>query len=259
MNQDLIRELKWPVAVTLAVLIFGTAGYFGLNNGESDSMSVAVNPLDAQAFEFVKLKATYSPEGFVKLFAYTPKVPYKSSVGASSPVDGGVIIGAMEANMMIEENMFSTSGDRLQDLFGLNTTVAGILAETGGLADDLHFVSSADFEKVNGDERAFIRMKDGAPKLFYTLKENETASFTISLEKGSMDDYNEYEVAGRKYYPVIVGYEEAQMMIEEKLFSNPGDAISNFFGKDIVIVGVASQTNTSLDMMHITTLTAQDI
>lgn len=51
---------------------------------------------------------------------------------------------------------------------------------------------------------------------------------------------------------VIIGFSEAEMMRQEKLFKHVGDEINNFFGLDKVkVVGVLKKTGTELDNYHI--------
>lgn len=57
-------------------------------------------------------------------------------------------------------------------------------------------------------------------------------------------------VSGKTFIPVYVGYDEARMMQNEKLFDRIGDTIAGLFGNDIVIAGLPKKTFTSLDMMH---------
>jgi hypothetical protein len=50
----------------------------------------------------------------------------------------------------------------------------------------------------------------------------------------------------------VIGYEEAKMMKEEKLFTKVGDEIENFFGLPKVrVVGILAKTNTAIDNYHI--------
>jgi len=53
-----------------------------------------------------------------------------------------IYIGADEAKAMIEEKLFKTAGDRLDNLFGNSVIIAGILPSTGTVLDRFHFVSS---------------------------------------------------------------------------------------------------------------------
>jgi Cu+-exporting ATPase len=57
-----------------------------------------------------------------------------------------IYIGSKEASMMKEEKLFSKAGDRIENLFGRNVIIVGILPETKTMLDDMHFVTSTFFE-----------------------------------------------------------------------------------------------------------------
>ena len=51
---------------------------------------------------------------------------------------------------------------------------------------------------------------------------------------------------------MIIGFKEAQMMKNERLFKKVGDSLTNFFGlPSVKIVGIIAPTNTFLDEVHI--------
>jgi len=51
---------------------------------------------------------------------------------------------------------------------------------------------------------------------------------------------------------MIVGYDEAQMMKEEKLIQGAGDILPNFFGiREMKVIGILAKTGTELDMYHL--------
>lgn len=54
----------------------------------------------------------------------------------------------------------------------------------------------------------------------------------------------------KKYLPVYIGFSEAKMMADAKLFTKAGDTIENFFGNNVMIAGILPETKTSLDIMH---------
>jgi hypothetical protein len=96
-------------------------------------------------------------------------------------------------------------------------------------------------------ERLFIMTSpEGHIKFFY-----ESAVPIGEPREGSADGYRTQDIDGVTYQPVLIGSAEAAMMREEKLFSQPGDTISGFFGQDVIVVGVLEETGTSLDMMHV--------
>jgi hypothetical protein len=50
---------------------------------------------------------------------------------------------------------------------------------------------------------------------------------------------------------IIIGYDEAMMMIKENLIKGPGDVLSNFFGlPSVKIVGIIEPTGTLIDSYH---------
>lgn len=76
-------------------------------------------------------------------------------------------------------------------------------------------------------------------KLFATASPNALAK--LSASKGvSIPEGN----------GLVVGYDEAKMMTDEKLFSKPGDSINGLFGIDVTIGGVLAKTGDKVDMMH---------
>jgi hypothetical protein len=56
-----------------------------------------------------------------------------------------IYIGSSEAKMMIEKKLITKAGDTIDNLFGNDVIVAGILPETGTTLDMMHFVG-AGFE-----------------------------------------------------------------------------------------------------------------
>jgi hypothetical protein len=58
-----------------------------------------------------------------------------------------IIIGAKEAKMMQEEKLFSKVGDTIDDFFGRDVIIAGILKETNTNYDMMHIVESDFFDE----------------------------------------------------------------------------------------------------------------
>ena len=164
-----------------------------------------------------------------------------------------MVIGSDEARMMIAEKLFQKPGDKLKDLFGIDTTVEGILDSTKTFADDFHFLSKEQFDQLNGDSNTLlVKFKDeNTPKLFYIYNIDNVASLKLELSEGNLNQFYKHKVGNKTYYPIIIGSKEAKMMMDEKLFTKSKVVINNFFGKDVVIVGITKETNTALDMMHI--------
>src|SRR3989344_5878312 len=98
---------------------------------------------------------------------------------------------------------------------------------------------------------------EGIQKLFYYHSVNEPIS--IPLSEGSIEEYQIHSIGGQNYYPLIVGYEEAKIIKQEGLFYNIGDPIKNFFGKNVVIVGIMQRTDGAMDMAYLVPLTKEEL
>ncbi len=250
--QDFINENKGAIAFTLLVLIAGTLAYIAW--GAKDAMGASKVP--PEVFNGIKYKVAYTPEGAIKVFANAKNngIAKLSAVeGNNIPEDGSMIIGSAESDMMREEKLFAKPGDNLKDFFGLEKiAIGGVLAKTGTFVDDLHFLKTVQFDAIKAESgKVFSKLtQEGVPKLFFTLGIGAEVPQNFKLAEGSMGGYIKHDLGGVEAYPLVLGSNEAKMMRGEKLFSKSGDMIRGFFGKNVVIVGVLEETNTSLDMMH---------
>jgi len=257
---DIVKKQKISIIVTAAVMLLVSVYYFVWGN-PFPGMGYIYE--DATAYADMKLKANYK-DGALKVFALAdPAVlaDLGTVEGDAVPRENAVVIGWAEGGMMRREGLFKAPGDTLNGFFGINPVVGGILKRTYGLADDMHFLSESDYERIEGEEdRLFIALKDKkSPKLFFVLVEGEDPPIPLPFAEGSLPDYAVREIRGKPYYPVILGSAEAGMMRSERLFRKPGDTIDGFFGNDIVITGVLKKTNTIIDMAHISPLSPDDI
>jgi hypothetical protein len=110
--------------------------------------------------------------------------------------------------------------------------------------------------------------KEGIQKIFYYYPVNNdnlvnysksSDQNNILLSEGDLKEYQIHVIGGQNYYPLIIGYEEAKIMRKEGLFSNIGDPIKGFFGKNVVLIGVISKTNTILDISYMIPLSAGEL
>lgn len=85
----------------------------------------------------------------------------------------------------------------------------------------------------------------GAVKSFYQVNKNDTVLQSIY----SMD-FTTQTINGKEYQKVYIGWSEAEMMKENNLFKNIGDAVDGFFGKNAVIAGILPKQNNILDDLH---------
>jgi Cu+-exporting ATPase len=85
-------------------------------------------------------------KGFYPITPDTIPEKIKSSMGSFDPITIGnkkylpIYIGSNEAKMMIEKKLITKVGDTIDNLFGNDVIVAGILPETKTILDELHFV-----------------------------------------------------------------------------------------------------------------------
>lgn len=80
--------------------------------------------------------------------------------------------------------------------------------------------------------------EEGVPKIFALAENNELAK------------YKAYGNSIPESDSMVIGNEEAKMMIDEKLFSKPGDNIKGLFGIDTKVEGILDKTGTIMDDMH---------
>ena len=108
------------------------------------------------------------------------------------------------------------------------------------------------------ENRIFIKRDAyNSIKLFYYIRSGEPVD--IQLREGDIDDYKIHTIGGQNYYPLILGYEEAETMRQEGLFNNIGDPIKNFYGKNVVVVGVMKKLDNVFDTIHIIPLNSGEL
>jgi hypothetical protein len=261
------KENRGAFAFALSVMLLGSVGYFALgitdsmaDGGMSGTGGMASGTVDPSVFDGITYKVAFAPDGTPKVFAHAKSnalANLTAAEGARIPDGNSMIVGYLEGEMMEEEKLFEKPGDGLTDFFGIDRIeIGGILTETGTFVDDLHFLSTYDYNNLVGEEgRVYSKMApDGVPKLFYFLDLNETVPTKFVLAEGNMSGYSIHDLGGGEYYPLVLGSAEAEMMREEKLFDEVGDPIRGFFGENVVVVGVLERTNSSFDMMHVVPL-----
>jgi len=250
--REWLNENKGAIAFTLAVMLLGTAAYFAL--GITEGMGPKkVNPV---VFDGIQYKVAFAEDGSIKIFANAKNnalARFDAKEGGSIPEEDSMTIGSAEAGMMKNESLFAKPGDSLTNFFGIDRIyIGGVLKATGSPVDDLHFLGTNNFNKLNAEKgRVYSKLNpESVPKMFYYLGISETPPKKFVLAEGSMSGYEIHDLGGENYYPLIVGANEAKMMRQEHLFSQPGDVIRGFFGRNVVVVGVLKETNSGLDMMH---------
>lgn len=241
---------KTPIIITIVILVLGAIFYFGFEREEGMQEPAAEKEnmdsgkrIDTDIYKDMQIKAAYTEDGILKVFVLAKNnylADYKAMEGNSIPEDNSMVIGYDEAMMMQEEKLFSKPGDTIKGLFGLDIIVEGVLAKTNSPLDDFHFVSASQYDEINGEaEKIFIMLNKGEPKVFYTYIKEERLKF--DLDQGKLKDYSTHNVAGVRYYPVLLGKEEAEGM-------KVGDYVK-ILGENTVIVGIIEETGSALDNM----------
>lgn len=257
---EFFKQNRDAIAFAIAVIVLGTAAYFALSG---TALMTGGKASDAgSVFEGARFKAAFS-DGGMEVYVLAKNnalAKLRAAEGKPIPEPGTIVIGSQDAAMMKKEKEFSAIGDPLEEL-GVNMTVGGVLEKTGTFVDEVHFLSERQFELLNATEgRMFVKFTaEGAPKIFYRLAPGSGLPANLSLAEGSMDYYEVHKIAGREYYPVIIGSSEAKMMREEKLFSKPGDRLEGFFGQDVIVAGVLNASGTPADMVHFIPLEEGDL
>ena len=246
--------------MAVLLLIAGSILYFavGASNNVEAMNALEIATVDATVLNMLKdvqLKAAYTDKGSIDMFALAKNnamAKLTASQGNPIPEVGGMVIGNVEGSMMQKEDEFKNVGDTITD-YGIDFRIDGVLAKTGTFADDFHFLNNEEYNKLKGDSGILlIKFKDAnTPKLFYIYNRDEPSPAKIELIDGNINLFYKQVIGKKRYYPMIIGAKEAKMMQEEKLFTNPGDIITDFFSKDVLIVGIAKETDTGFDMMHI--------
>jgi len=250
-NGEFMSENKQPVLFTALLIGAISVAYFYAGAPGS----VGMNGASTAIYDGMRYKVAYSDED-LELYALAKNnqiSKFMASEGNSIPEENTTVLGSFEGSAMKEEKEISGPGSRLRNLFGINTTVEGILKKTGQPADMLHFLSPTQFAKIAGKEGVvFSRLTaKKEPKMFFVYDTDDKPPFQLKIAEGKIKNFVSYtDENGNKICPLIVGADEAKMMRGEKLFSSVGDRLEGFFGNTVEVVGVLEKTNTSVDMFH---------
>jgi hypothetical protein len=174
--------------------------------------------------------------------------------------------------MTVKKNLTTSDilwGYNLDSFFGKSIRITGILKKTETPADMMHFVSERKFNELPAGQQIEVKLTgERMPKLFYII-DSKRSNWPegIKFASGNRDEFKskvaDQSIAkinigsfslqineNKTYLPLVLGSKEAEMMIEEKIFSKTGDKIENFFGKDVIVAGILEPTDSILDMLH---------
>jgi Cu+-exporting ATPase len=144
---DMIKDVNGVASLKVSGIMQSTGtlvdGWHLVNKNTLAKMTPTTNLQFVAEKEIIK--------GFYTVTADNIPEKIKESIGSFEPVVIGnkkylpIYIGSVEAKMMIENKLINKVGDTINNLFGNDVIVAGILPETKTILDDLHFVSQ-DFQ-----------------------------------------------------------------------------------------------------------------
>lgn len=244
--------------VLFSFLFFEFAKFSSSMATEGKIMNLQINSKSqkyiASLFKTGKSKINFL-EGIPKLFLEVPSLNenlLKINEGSNKLGNNEMIIGYDEAMMMKKENLFKKPGDVIANFFGVSQMkVVGILAPTGTILDSYHLVNKSTFQSItNQGKIQTLISKDGLIKSFYIIDKDIPELIKKQIYK---DSSYPVIIKNTTYLPLYIGADEAKMMINEKLFSKPGDVLSDFFGNNVVVKIILPKTNTSFDQFHFVT------
>jgi hypothetical protein len=161
-----------------------------------------------------------------------------------------MVLGADEASMMREEKLFSKTEDNLENFFGVEKMkIVGILKKTGTDIDNFHIVMPDTFKKITPKADFRAARLENMVKYFYTIN-NEASIPTLFQSNLSAKDFKSFTNNNKTTLPISIGFAEAEIMKEEKLFTDTGEFMENFFGNRVLIQKILPKTNTLLDNFH---------
>lgn len=247
---NLISENKGSIIFTFVFMILILAAYFAFGK------NLQMNNKEGNLFEDARFKVAFDSEGKISAFVnmkHNKLSQLKISDGNPIPEDNSIVIGKQVQINLEKEGKKSKVGDKLSSYFGLNTKIEGILSKREDIIDSLNFVSSNEFEKITGEQnRIFGKTNDEGMNKFFYRSNNKEEIPKINFESGNINEYTTHSINGETYYPIVIGYKEARLMKEERIFSEVGDRIKNFFGRNFIVSGILEESNTTADYLHIT-------
>ncbi len=241
-------KMKTSVLFTVIVILLGSMLYF-LVPGIGNSMMADMGFLEEGEY-----KSFMEPDT-IKIFAYVPNnelAKFRAMEGNSIPEENSIVIGSSEAMMMIENKLIEKPGDEIKGFFGIDVVIEGIIMKTDSIMDEMHFLPKTLFEKIDGERNVFVKVKEH-PDIYYTLRIGEPLNF--KFREGSMNNYKLNLNAYTEYYPVVLGYKEAEIMRKNGDFSGVGDVMKDYYGYNVFIAGILEETGSIVDMMHFIPLT----
>lgn len=110
--------------------------------------------------------------------------------------------------------------------------------------------TAGEVRKVVDGNLTKITTSEGMEKQFYMIGKDAPKEFVSKLPEGG---FNTVYIGGKKHTPIYIGYDEANIMLKEKLFTKEGDTINGFFGNDVIVSAILAKANSEADNYHFVT------
>jgi len=269
-QKSIITEYVKPIVFTILVLAVGTAllyqqGYFSVNQ--------RLNPM---IFGDMKVKIIFegnTPE-FVGYIPDDKLIQIPALAGDQIPQQDSMVLGYDEARDMAQENNITASqaifGYAVDEEFlGGEIKVTGMLKKTGTILDMMHILPKRKYDSLPEGQRIDVKYtEDKMPKFFYYINpDGSNWPANLAFASGGLENFRPRRVdrqiidlsayglnihmnQNKTYQPLVLGSQEAKMMLDEKLITGVGDRLDGFFGGDAYVAGILNPTGTSLDMLH---------
>lgn len=188
-------------------------------------------------------------ENAPKIFLFTENIPknIKLKNGGNTLDENSLIIGSMEAQMMIKEWLITWVWDTLDNFFWLEKVViTGILEKTDTALDEVHILSSKNYEKIIWDSESLVYLATPDKlwiRTFYLYTEN-------NIPKVFQKDIDINNSFSWEYLHMYIWFLDAKMMKDLWTLKNIWDTLENFFGNKVIYIKKLKRTYSAYDMMH---------
>ncbi len=188
-------------------------------------------------------------ENTPKIFLFSEKIPENIKIKSGSNIldENGVIIGNMEAQMMIQEWLIKWVWDTLYNFFGLEkVTITGILEKTDTALDEVHILDSKNYEKILWDAESLLYLptQDNLGIRTFYLYENKNIP---KIFESDIDLKNSFSW---EYLNMYLWFLDAQMMKDLWILNNVWETLDDFFGNKVIYTKKLKRTYSAYDMMH---------
>ena len=230
----------------------------GMVSSEKPSINPAVTATANQILSSGVLSMTFTPDGTPKAFVSIPNRYLTSELvdeGSAASADYTLILGSEEAQMMREENLFTSPGDTLENFFGISSVrIIGILTPTGTALDSMHIINNTTATALSGAHAIKVKeAQEGDIEIFYQIASASDIPFKYQ-DSLSAEALNPVVIGSVRYLPIFFGSREGAMMQEEGNFSAEGDRLDDYYGSPVIISRILPKTDTMLDSLHFVSL-----